>query len=74
MTSDPRSTLMTQHHKIRRRRAAASALSLIFPLAFGAAAHAEDAFDLDALIAAAKKEPAQPAAKKTAAKKVAAGA
>ncbi|KRA55566.1 ABC transporter substrate-binding protein [Agrobacterium sp. LC34] len=35
---------------------AASALSLIFSLAVGAAAHAQDAFNLDALIDAAKKE------------------
>lgn len=40
----------------RGRRMAASALSLIFSLAVGAAAHAQDAFNLDALIDAAKKE------------------
>lgn len=34
----------------------ASALSLIFSLALGGAAHAQDAFNLDALIDAAKKE------------------
>ncbi|KQV41769.1 MULTISPECIES: ABC transporter substrate-binding protein [unclassified Rhizobium] len=48
---------MTQYGKTRRRQAAAPALSLIFSLALGAAAHAEDAFNLDALIEAAKKEP-----------------
>lgn len=40
----------------RRRRMAASALSLVFSLALGGAAHAQDAFNLDALIDAAKKE------------------
>ncbi|XEN03265.1 ABC transporter substrate-binding protein [Agrobacterium arsenijevicii] len=40
----------------RRRRMAASALSLIFSLSLGGAAHAQDAFNLDVLIDAAKKE------------------
>lgn len=41
----------------RRRRAAASALALILTTAIGCAVHAEEAFNLDALIDAAKKEP-----------------
>ena len=40
-----------------RRRATASALAIVLATAIGGAVHAEDAFDLDALIAAAKKEP-----------------
>lgn len=40
-----------------KRQMAACALSLVFAAAVGGVLHAEDAFDLDALIEAAKKEP-----------------
>ena len=40
----------------RRRRGTASALCLGVSLALGGAAHAQEAFNLDELIAAAKKE------------------
>ena len=39
------------------RHATASALALVFATAIGGAVHAEEAFNLDALIEAAKKEP-----------------
>ena len=50
---------MTQTIKTQkeRRQTAASALALIFSLALGGTARAEDVFNLDALIEAAKKEP-----------------
>lgn len=47
----------TRQAKKRRRQFAASALALILAAAVGSAVHAEDAFSLDALIEAAKKEP-----------------
>ncbi|MCW0001117.1 ABC transporter substrate-binding protein [Pararhizobium sp. YC-54] len=47
----------TRQAKKGRRQAAASALALILATVIGGAVHAEDAFNLDALIEAAKKEP-----------------
>ncbi|WP_455274371.1 ABC transporter substrate-binding protein [Rhizobium herbae] len=50
---------MTQSRQAKkwRRQAAAPALALVLATVIGSAAHAEDAFNLDALIEAAKKEP-----------------
>ncbi|MDW5316100.1 ABC transporter substrate-binding protein [Rhizobium sp. PL01] len=47
----------TRQAKKRRRQFAVSALALILAAAVGGAVHAEETFNLDALIEAAKKEP-----------------
>ncbi len=50
-------TTQTRQPTTWRRHAAASAMALVLATAIGGAVHAEEAFNLDALIEAAKKEP-----------------
>ena len=50
-------TTQTRQATTWRRHAAASAMALVLATAIGGAVHAEEAFNLDALIEAAKKEP-----------------
>jgi iron(III) transport system substrate-binding protein len=47
----------TKRTKLDRRKSAVSAVALLVATALSGAAHADDAFNLDALIDAAKKEP-----------------
>lgn len=49
--------IQTWQTKMGRRQAAVSALALVFSLTLGGATFADDAFNFDALLEAAKKEP-----------------